>query len=172
MAGHTAGIMNVDPMTGLDVPPADPYQATIEAGQAGLDHLEQFKESLQNQQYPGASPDATPAQTPEEQAVEREKGAEARRDMNSAQLEADWAVYKNTLRAMEPAPDAPLGTAKLVPDAPAPLDDSGIQEWAWNQYRDGEWSLEKVQEVLAVYELPMEPPEWLNWATGGASGQR
>lgn len=126
------------------------------------------------EQLPGASPDAIPAQTPEEQAVEREKGAEARRDMNSAQLQADWAVYQNTLRAMEPAPDAPLGTARLVSDAPAPLDDTGIQEWVWGGYRDnpGEWPLSKVHEILDTYQIPRDPPAWLNWAPGGDNVQR
>jgi hypothetical protein len=38
-AAHTARIMNVDPITGLPAPPADPFQATAEAGQAGLDQL-------------------------------------------------------------------------------------------------------------------------------------
>lgn len=154
-AAPTAGIMNVDPMTGLDVPPADPYQATIEAGQAGLDHLEQFKESLQNQQYPGASPDATPAQTPEEQAVERERGAEARRDMQRAQTEADKAVVKATSSRGEIFPDAPLGSAMLVPNGapPSPIANDQLAEYLWNAYRDGDIDAQALNDMIELYDL-------------------
>jgi hypothetical protein len=119
------------------------------------------------EQQMGASPDAAPAQTPEQNQVEKQRGAEERRKMQQAQTQNDLAIIKATSSAIDPAPDAPLGTAVLTPDpAAAPLDDSGIQEWIWGKYRDGDVPLEKVQEILSTYGLPLEPPEWFQWAGG------
>ena len=122
-------------------------------------------------QQMGATPDAVPAQTPAEEQVERERGAEARREMNRAQMEADKAIIKATSSAIEPAPDAPLGTAVLVPDQPpAPLDNEGIAEWAWGKYRDGDMDFQQLQEILTTFELPLEPPASMNWS-GGSNAQ-
>jgi len=105
--------------------------------------------------------------SPVDSGVDAERGAEQRRKMNKAQLGAAEETYKATSRASEPYPDAPLGTAILSQDpAASPLDDAGISEWIWGKYRDGEAELTEVQDVLRMYNLPMEPPEWFQWAPG------
>jgi hypothetical protein len=71
-AAHTARIMNVDPITGLPAPPADPFQATAEAGQAGLDQL-----SSSRQRALPAGPTQEQAGPAQEQGGPEQPGAES-----------------------------------------------------------------------------------------------
>jgi hypothetical protein len=71
-AAHTARIMNVDPITGLPAPPADPFQATAEAGQAGLDQL-----SSSRQRTLPAGPTQEQAGPAQEQGGPEQPGAES-----------------------------------------------------------------------------------------------